>query len=201
MTRFAGNRIRGQQTTRFAGCTFGIALALTAAGALSLTAAAGALLSTTPAQSTKAAVNEHSLLASRELWATVDVCNPSDQPNTVGVRGAMPGDGHAKDAMRMRFQLQYLEEAKTNTWIDLAHGGDSGFIAVGTGKAPRQGGTSFQLMPATGKPAYTIRGLVTFQWRRGARILHEVTRTTSAAHKSVADADPAGYSAAQCMIG
>ncbi len=170
--------------------------------ALALTLAAGALSPMALAQSTKTAAHEHSLLQSRELWATIDVCSPSDQPNTVGVRGSMPGDGHPKDAMYMRFQLQYLEgEAKTDTWIDLAHGGDSGFIAVGTGKTPRQGGTSFQLMPVTGKPAYTIRGLVTFQWRHGARILHEVTRTTSAAHKSVADADPAGYSAAQCMLG
>jgi len=167
--------------------------------ALALTLATGALSPTALAQSTKTA-HEHSLLQSRELWATIDVCSPSDQPNTVGVRGSMPGDGHPKDAMYMRFQLQYLE-ANGSTWIDLAHGGDSGFIAVGTGKTARQGGTSFQLMPVTtGKPAYTIRGLVTFQWRHGARILHEVTRMTSAAHKSVADADPAGYSAAQCML-
>lgn len=197
MTQFAGNRIYGRQRTRFAGYTLGIALALalTAAGAVC------ALSTTALAQSTNIFAHEHSLLQSRELWATVDVCNPSDQPNTVGVRGSMPGDGHSKDAMHMRFQLQYLEEAKTNTWIDLAHGGDSGFIAVGTGKTARQGGTSFQLMPVTGKPAFTIRGLVTFQWRHGARVLHEVTRTTSAGHKSVADADPVGYSAAQCLIG
>jgi len=175
--------------TRFASYT--LALAAAAAGALSTTALA---------QSTNTVAHEHSLLQSRELWATVDVCDPADQPNTVGVRGSMPGDGHSKDAMHMRFQLQYLE-AKSSTWIDLMHGGDSGFIAVGTAKTARQGGTSFQLMPVTGKPAFTIRGLVTFQWRHGARVLHEVTRTTSAAHKGVADADPAGYSAAQCAIG
>ncbi len=40
--------------------------------------------------------SQHSLLHSRELWATVDVCNPKDQPNTVGIRGSMPGDGMPK---------------------------------------------------------------------------------------------------------
>jgi hypothetical protein len=112
----------------------------------------------------------------------------------------MPGDGHGKDAMYMRFQLQYLE-AKDDTWVSLAHGGDSGFIAVGQAKMALQSGTSFQIVPVKGEPPYTMRGIVTFQWRHGASVLHEVTRTTSAAHKSVADADPAGYSAAQCVIG
>ncbi len=173
--------------------------------ALALAISAGALLTLAPsataagAHASKTAVSKHSLLASRELWATVDVCNPSDQPNTVGVRGSMPGDGHSKDTMYMRFQLQYLE-AETNTWTDLSRGGDSGFIEVGTARAARQSGTSFQLMPVAGRPAYTIRGLVTFQWRHGASIIHETTRMTSAGHQGVADADPPGYSAAQCAI-
>ncbi len=175
----------------------GFALAAFLASAWTLWAMPlSATASSTPAATTP---KSYSLLQSRELWATIDVCNPANQPNTVGVRGSMPADGHPRNTMYMRFQLQYLE-AKTNTWTDLVHGGDSGFIAVGTAKTVRQGGTSFQLMPVTGRPAYTMRGLVTFQWRDGTSILHEVTRTTSADHKNVADADPAGYSAAQCVI-
>lgn len=145
----------------------------------------------------------HSLLQSRELWATIDVCSPPDQPSTVGVRGSMPGDGRAGDTMYMRFQLQYLE-AKDNTWVDL-HGGSSGYIAIGSAKIARQGGWSAQLMPAKSRPAtrpaYTLRGLVTFQWRRGRTTVHEATRTTEAGRRSLADADPPGYSAAQCVIG
>ncbi len=175
----------------------GFALAALLACAWALwTAPLSARASSAPAGT---APKDHSLLASRELWATVDVCDPANQPNTVGIRGSMPADGHPKDTMYMRFQLQYLE-AKTGTWTDLAHGGDSGFIDVGAAKTVRQGGTSFQLMPVTGKPAYTIRGLVTFQWRHGTSILHETTRTTSAGHQGVGDADPPGYSAAQCVI-
>jgi len=177
-----------------------------ASHAAALTLAVGALsapalaVATAGAQGAPARPGGHSLLSSRELWATVDVCDPSDQPNTVGVRGSMPGDGHPKDTMYMRFQLQYLD-TKTGAWSDLVHGGNSGFIAVGTAKSVRQGGTSFQLgAPVAGQPAYTLRGLVTFQWRHGTSVLHEATRTTSAGHQGVGDADPPGYSAAQCAI-
>jgi hypothetical protein len=166
-----------------------IVLAMSALAVLATSAALPAATS---------AAHAHSLLQSRELWATIDVCNPADQPDTVGVRGSMPGDDHKQDKMYMRFQLQYLE-AKTSSWIDL-HGGDSEFVSIGSAKDARQGGWSVQLKLTAGQPAYTIRGLVTFQWRRGASIVHEATRTTGAGHQSLADADPPGYSAAQCKI-
>ncbi len=164
-----------------------------------LAALAVAAPAAAPAAAGKSGTLRHSLLQSRELWATVDVCDPADQRDTIGIRGSMPGDGHSKDTMYMGFQLQYLQSS--GGWVDLAHGGSSGFIAVGPAKTARQAGTSFQLMPAKGKPPYTLRGLVTFQWRNGSRVVHQTTRTTSAGHTGVADADPAGYSAAQCAIG
>ncbi|HTR89091.1 MAG TPA: hypothetical protein VMG62_03165, partial [Solirubrobacteraceae bacterium] len=139
-----------------------------------------------------------SLLSSRELWATVDVCNPADQRYTIGIRGSMPGDGHPRDTMYMAFELQYLEG--NGTWGNLSKDGSSGFIAVGSAKTTRQGGTSFQLMAVQGKGPFTMRGLATFQWRHGRRVVHEATRTTSAGHTTVADADPAGYSAARCSL-
>ena len=52
------------------------------------------------------------LLRSRELWSTIDVCSPAAQPNTVGVRGSMPGDRHGHDKMYMRFRLQYMDTTK-----------------------------------------------------------------------------------------
>jgi hypothetical protein len=174
----------------------GIVLALALAGV----PCAGALTAAASASGERTTANEHSLLQSRELWATVDVCDPADEANTVGIRGSMPGDGRPKDTMYMRFRLQYLE-AKSKSWVYLAHGADSGFIEVGVAKMARQGGSSFQLVPAPGKPAYTLRGVVSFEWRRGGKAVHAVTRTTSAGHQSVAGADPAGYSAAECTIG
>ncbi|HEX4188440.1 MAG TPA: hypothetical protein VHY83_11125 [Solirubrobacteraceae bacterium] len=139
-----------------------------------------------------------SVLSSRQLWATINVCNPTDQPEIVGVRGSMPSDGHARDRMYMSFRLQYLSTA-TNHWADLA-GATPVFISVGSGTA-RQGGQSFQLMPAAGRPAFTLRGLVEFQWRRGRAVLQSTRRPTSAGHVSLAGADPRGFSAATCRIG
>ncbi len=141
----------------------------------------------------------HSLLHSRELWATVDTCSPQDQPHTIGIRGSMPGDGHPKDVMYMRFLVQYLDPAKKE-WLNLGKGGDSGLLKLGSGAAVRQGGFSVELAPVAGKPAFTLRGYVTFQWRRGATVLQSATRLTASGHTSLAGADPKGFSAATCKL-
>jgi hypothetical protein len=146
-------------------------------------------------------VGAHALDRSRELWATIDVCSPPDQLNTVGVRGSMPGDGQAKDAMYMSFRLQY-EDSATGKWVDLeSTAAAPPYVAVGTGKLAPQAGRSFQLVPVAGKPAFTRRGVVSFQWRRGTAIVHTVSRPTTAGQLSLAGADPAGFSAATCVIG
>jgi hypothetical protein len=141
----------------------------------------------------------HSVTHSRELWATVDVCNPKDQPGTIGIRGSMPGDGHGKDVMYMRFRVQYLDPTKKE-WLDLGKGGDSGPQKLGSGALTRQGGFSVELAPLAGKPAFTLRGYVIFQWRRGATVLQSATRLTTAGHASAAGADPRGFSAATCKL-
>jgi hypothetical protein len=140
------------------------------------------------------------LLRSRELWATIDVCNPADQPDTVGIRGSMPGDKHPHDKMFMSFRLQY-QDVTTKKWLDLSSGAVPAFVAVGPGGTVRQGGRSFQLVPKAGKPAFTLRGVVDYQWRRGKTVLQSTSRPTSAGHVSLAGADPAGFSSASCLIG
>jgi hypothetical protein len=141
-----------------------------------------------------------SLVRSPELWATIDVCNPADQPNTVGVRGSMPGDGRAHDQMYMSFRLQY-QDAKSKQWFNLPSPGQPQFVHVGAGASIRQGGRSFQLQPQTGKPAFMLRGLVEYQWRRAGRVLQSASRPTTAGRRSLAGADPAAYSSAGCLIG
>ncbi|HUB73383.1 MAG TPA: hypothetical protein VL979_05020 [Solirubrobacteraceae bacterium] len=146
----------------------------------------------------KPSAAQRALLHSHELWATIDVCDPRDEPDTVGIRGSMPGDGHAHDRMYMSFRLQY--EAAGGQWLDLSSAA-AGWVAVGGGASPRQGGSSFDLKPAQGKPPVTLRGVVDFQWRRGKRVLANAARTTAAGHKSLAGADPKDFSAATCLIG
>ena len=171
---------------------------LAAAGVLATIFATPALAqSSSPAKAPP--IKAHAMLSSHELWATIDVCAPIDQPDTVGVRGSMPGDAHSKDAMFMRFRLQYLNSA-TKHWVDLANGADSGFVAVGAAKSARQAGFTFQLTPVAGKPAFMLRGVVSFEWRRGSTVAYAVSRPTTASHKSLSGADPAGFSAAACLI-
>jgi hypothetical protein len=162
----------------------------TAALAISLSAPSPAL-----------AVSEHSLLRSRQLWATIDVCSPPDQPGWIGIRGSMPGDGRAHDTMYMRFRLQQLNPARSS-WVDVAKGATRDFVAVGNGKSSRESGFSFDLMPPVkGKPVFTLRGVVSFQWRDGTTVVASTSRPTTTGHKGVVGADPAGFSAASCLLG
>lgn len=150
-------------------------------------------------RSVKLRAAERALVHSPELWATIDVCRPANQPNTVGIRGSMPGDGQSRDRMYMSFRLQLLNASKH--WVNLASGASSPYMLVGSGASPRQGGTSFELKPTVDQPTATLRGIVNFQWRHGGKVLMNATQATSAGHKSLAGADPANYSAATCAIG
>src|SRR3984893_18320345 len=107
-------------------------------------------------KASEASFGPRALRVSRELWATIDVCNPADQPDTVGIRGSMPGDRHSHDKMYMSFRLQSMNAS--NQGVDLPGRASSSFVAVGSGAAARQGGTSFELKPVAGKPAVTLRG-------------------------------------------
>ena len=167
-----------------------------AVGALIL---ATTLASSAYAKAAKPSTLERALLHSHELWATIDVCSPADQPNTVGIRGSMPGDKRAGDKMYMSFRLQYMTAA--DQWVNLVSGASSGYVAVGSGASSRQGGTSFELKPVAGKPAVTLRGVVDFEWRHGKKVVVSATEPTSVGHKSLAGADPADFSAATCVIG
>jgi hypothetical protein len=173
-----------------------------AALAVTLSGLAPALL---PATVSAAAAHHYTaaqtaLLASKELWATIDVCNPADQPDTLGVRGSMPGDGNARDRMFMSFKLQYLN-ATSKRWVDLASDSHASFVAVGGGGSSRQDGSSFEITPVAGKPAFELRGVVDFEWKHAGKVMLAVSRATTASHRSLAGADPAGYSAASCSIG
>lgn len=181
------------------------ALALAALTVLSLsgvvlTLAPGSARAVAQTNKAKRAAETTPLLRSRLLWATIDVCNATDQPDTIGIRGSMPGDHAAHDTMFMRFRLQYMNTT-TKAWVDLTKGAAEAYTNVGTGASARQAGRSFQLNPVAGQPAFTLRGVVNFEWRRHGTILAQASRATSAGRVSLAGSDPEGFSAATCLIG
>src|SRR5262249_58639060 len=125
----------------------------------------------------------------------MDRANRRAQPDYVGVRGSMRGDGRAGDRMYMLFRLQYVNA--TGQWADIANGPAPAFVAVGSARITRQLGRSFQVRP---QRALTLRGVVSFQWRHGSRVLASAYRVTTSGRESLRGSDPAGYSAATCRI-
>ena len=135
-----------------------------------------------------------------KLWATVNVCDSADHPNTIGIRASMPGNGDRRQRMFIRIQVQHFTEADGH-WHSIA-AADSGFVGLGSAKArSRQAGRNFELQSPAAGATLTLRGHVTFQWRRGTKVLRRAQRNTSAGHPGTAGADPASFSAATCEIG
>ncbi len=131
------------------------------------------------------------------LWATVNVCDTEEHPDTIGVRGSMPGNDRGTDRMYMRFTIQY--QAPDGAWRGLSAGGVSRWQSVGSGRwEARQTGYSFQVRPPEG--SVRLRGLVRFEWRRRGRVVRREIRATEAGHRSTAGADPRGYSRGVCII-
>jgi hypothetical protein len=152
-----------------------------------------------PARRARPAQLPASLRSSSQLWATIDVCSPPDQRDTIGIRGSMPGDGSARDSMFMRFRLQHVD-ATLRRWVDLANAA-SRFMAVGTSSFGREGGVSFTLYRPPSGTSYVLRGVVTFQWRHGSKVLGTLSRATGSGHPGSTGSDPRNYSAATCHIG
>jgi len=133
-----------------------------------------------------------------DLWATVNACNPADNPGTVGVRVSMPGNGVAADKMFMRIQLQF--QGPKGAWR-MIPASDSGWLPMGSAKQKRhQGGQTFSIQPTAGKPA-TLRALVNYEWRAPDGVIaRHVKRLTTAGHVSSAGSDPVGFSQATCTF-
>lgn len=159
--------------------------------------AAGALFALPPSAPATTRQPLRALAQSPELWATVDLCNTPAHPHTIGIRGSMPTDGHPRDTMYMRFLVQSLD-AVTHQWTDLGESADSGFVQIGSGPSTRQAGRTFEFKPTTA--AYTLRGVVEFQWRRAGRPVHVASHPTTAGHTSQRGAEPKGFSAATCTL-
>jgi hypothetical protein len=136
---------------------------------------------------------------SKRLWATVNVCDTVGHPDSIGIRGSMPGDGQKGELMFMRFQLQ-LFDADDARWNTLA-GADSGFARVGSARKARQSGNTFTITPPrAGAAPYLLRGAVVFEWRDGDEVVRHLRRATTAEHPDTTGSDPAGFTSATCTI-
>jgi hypothetical protein len=169
--------------------------------AVVLLAAASAAPAATPA-STPAPVKPTLTLAQLKLlWATVNICDTENHADTIGVAASMPLLKHA-NRLYMRFRLQYWDESDRlfKPVPGLAADSDWELAGrVGPDARVRRAGHDFTIA-APSKGAYVVRALVTFEWRRGKKVLLSARRVTTAGHPKTAAADPKRYSAAACSI-
>jgi hypothetical protein len=133
----------------------------------------------------------------RDLWATVNVCDTAAKPNTLGVRGSMPGMKR-KTTLRMRFRVQYL--APDGRWLIVRRNADSNWQKVGVRRGGRvESGWSFTFAPPK-SGEIVLRGVVYFQWRRSGKVVQRAREITEGGHVSTLGADPPGFSAGTCRI-
>jgi len=130
-----------------------------------------------------------------DSWATVNVCDTAKQPDAIGVRASMPGTPKGA-RLSMRFRVQY--RTADGAWENVEDA-DSGWRTVGTARGlPLEYGWSFSF--AKQSTPVTLRGVVKFRWRKGDTLPRQQEVVTEAGHPSKAGSDPAGYSAATCVL-
>jgi hypothetical protein len=136
---------------------------------------------------------------SRHLWATVNICDSEQSPDTLGIRASMPGSAKRGERMYMRFRVQYFS-TMDNRWHNfLAEGTDSDFVPVGLARfKARQSGWTFPFTLDPGQ-SYELRGVVNFQWRKGTKVVRRAVKRTTKGHRT-ALSEPEGYSAATCVM-
>ena len=136
----------------------------------------------------------------QDLWATINVCDTLAHPDTIGIRGSMPGLRRVS-TLWMRFQVQYFAK-DDQKWHNLT-GPTARSEWKNLGRARTrvvESGQNFTFLPPAGGGTHTLRGAVWFKWVRKGRTVKKLRRITESGHRSTADSDPAGYSAAICQI-
>jgi hypothetical protein len=131
-------------------------------------------------------------------WATVNICDTTGAPNTIGIRASMPGSRSGTEERYMRFVVQYFSR-EDDRWYRVAAGGDSNYLSIGKGRRPRQFGRSFRIEPSAGRPVL-LRGRVYFQWRVKGSVVRQASALTRKGHRSNTGDDPEGYSASTCTV-
>lgn len=134
----------------------------------------------------------------RRPWATVNVCDTRDFPNTIGIRASMPGSRSGREERYVRFVVEYFSRSHKR-WYRLSAGGDSRYLSIGAGRKTRQFGRSFRIEPGRGR-SVLLRGRVFFQWRAKGEVVRRASARTRRGHRSNAGDDPRGYSASTCII-
>jgi hypothetical protein len=117
-------------------------------------------------------------------WATINACDPAEDPGSVGVRVSVPNRRDAAQWVRIRIQFF---DGTLGSWRVVRSGGDGGFTKLSDGGGRVFGGTTFTFTPPEAGSQVKLRGLVDVQWRSGRRVVSRAQITTRGNHRSGVD--------------
>jgi hypothetical protein len=130
---------------------------------------------------------------SKQLWATINICNTHRHPETLGIRGQVPALGFSS-SISIEISVDFWNPQTKRFKPDP---NTARVIRLGS---PRTGvhqrGVTFRFDPHAGR----FRGNATFTWRRGGKLLGRIDRVTTGGHRDADFGDPRGFSAATCTI-
>ena len=130
---------------------------------------------------------------SKQLWATVNICDTHRHPDTLGIRGQVPALGFSSSisiAVSVDFWNPETKRFKPDP-------GTRRLIHLGSpSTGVHQQGVTFEFDPHAGR----FRGNATFMWKRGGKLLGQTDRLTTGGHRDADFGDPHGFSAATCTI-
>jgi hypothetical protein len=117
-------------------------------------------------------------------WATINICDTAEQPQTVGVRVFAPErDGGAQWT---RIRLQFYDDA-SGRWKRVWAGTDDVWHRLGSGHTARFGGRDFTFAAPDPGRRFLLRGLVDLQWRRGGAVTGQARVRTTGGHADPTD--------------
>jgi hypothetical protein len=132
-------------------------------------------------------------------WVTVNVCDSAGQPDVMGVRASLPGDGSGAQ-MFVRFTAQWHDNAQ-KAWLPVAGAATSPWLRAGSARhLSRQAGWNFAFQPPPSGGAFLLRAVAALQWRLGATVVRSASLVTASGMAGVMVGDPAGTSRASCLI-
>jgi hypothetical protein len=135
-----------------------------------------------------------------KVWATVNACDTTAGPNQIGIRGSMTGLAR-RTRMYMRFRVQFQNAEGAWKTVKSSRLTDSGWERVASGRrGEHDAGWSFTFKPPASGGAHVLRGVVSFEWRKGRRVIARERAYTEAGHPGTVGAEPEDYSAAICEI-
>jgi hypothetical protein len=120
------------------------------------------------------------------LWATINVCDPPDNPAAVGVRVSIPAHGPRRHPRQQwaRIRIQWFDGT---AWRFMGRSGDSRWRHLGRGRGTVQGGTTFTFAPPAAGQQLILRGVVDVRWRVRRKVRGRAALPTESGHQDAND--------------